>query len=828
MAAVEPTFVHPAPLHFGGYRRPSSFVHRLPSLLLFLLGLTLFTSALAPGIVFGDPTEYTLIPHLGAILHPPGYALMTLLVKAWQTLIPLGSLAYRTNLLAATVGALGGIMVYGMVKRLKGAGGETPARTRAASIFQTGSESPALLAALSLYTASNYWQHSIHTNAHILTAMLASISLFVLLHWRATQNDRWLWVFGLVAGLSVTHHPLLVLGFPAYALFILLNRPRFKSLLLCAGGGLLGLTPWLYFPIRSAIQPPPAFGPHDMNTLDGFLNLALARGLTNVNLFHFGWAEQWQRAIVFWSLIQLQYAWPLLVLAAVGLIWLARRDKAAALLLSLHALFNLIFTLNSVQDVMAYLLPPLVSLAALIGAGALALKDFLQFPQFPRFPPFPKFPHFPFLTRFWDLGFWDLGFFLSILLLFLFPLTNLFWLYPRVSLHNWREADRFVESVFEHFGGKGTRAVLLSDWEHVTPLWYWQYAEGKQLDPNDVTVVYVNKPFVDAVWENIDRGPIYLIEYNPAIVNTGFRLRAEGPLYRLEPPPAITRPEIPHPVEVNYGPIQLLGYDLPARTRTAQAGEIIPISLYMRANEATDRIIHPYARLGPWEFRFTTDSHLLTPDWQAGEIIVERWEVIAPLTAAPGDYPLQIGFSDLTTGEEFAEVLSLGEVKIIKRETMSEAGNPAWAANFGQRVGVDWAQGWVGISPTRTAPWATPLAAKPGDSIELRIQWRALTSPENSYTVFVHLLSADNALIVSEDYTPLGGAWPTMLWFPKWLPGQTAVDPYSLAIPVDAAPGDYYLEIGLYGLRSVARVPAFDLGGNLAGDRFVLGGVRVE
>jgi hypothetical protein len=67
-----------------------------------------------------------------------------------------------------------------------------------------------------------------------------------------------------------------------------------------------------------------------------------------------------------------------------------------------------------------------------------------------------------------------------------------------------------------------------------------------------------------------------------------------------------------------------------------------------------------------------------------------------------------------------------------------------------------------------------------------------------------------------------------MLWFPKWLPGQTTIDPYTITVPADAAPGDYYIEVGLYGLRSVVRVPAFDAEGNLAGDRFVLGGVTVR
>jgi hypothetical protein len=763
------------------------FVIRYFAVVVFLGGLALFTSTLAPSVVFGDPTEYTLMPHLWAVLHPPGYAFMTLLVKVWQMLVPIGTLAYRTNLLAASAGAMGGVMVYLT---------PLPDERRRERREELGMEGEALLAALSLFTASNYWQHSIHTNAHIVTAMLASVSICVLLRWRATQNDRWLYAFGIVAGLSVTQHPLLVFGFPAYAIFILLNRPRLTSLLLFAGCGLLGLAPWLYFPIRSAIQPPPAFGPHDMNTLDGFLNLTLARGLAGVNLFHFGPGEQWHRLIVLGSLLQLQYAWPLILLAVVGLIWLARRDWRTALLLGLHLLVNLAFTLNTVQDVMAYLLPPLVTLSILIGAGARALREL---PRLPRL-----------LSKY------------SLILLLLFPFANLVWLYPRISLRELRATDAYTDSVFAHFTGKGRHAVLLSDWEHATPLWYREYVDGQRLDPNDATVVYVNKPFVDAVWENIDAGPIYLLEYNPAILNTGFRLRAEGPFYRLEPPLTATMPEIPHPVNARFGPVELLGYDM--LTDSVEPGGVIPILLYTRAPEATGRIVHPFARLGAWEHRFTTDSHWLTPYWQAGEIIVERWEVIAPLEASASEYPLIIGFSDLITGEDFAETVSLGSVRVISE---GDEGDGKLAANFGQRVGVDWVKAWDGGSPTRTAPWSESLVVRPGESIELRIKWRALHPVESSYTVFVHLLNSENALIVSKDYTPLGGAWPTMLWFPKWLAGQSAVDPYALTIPAEAAPGEYYIEIGLYGLRSVVRVPAFDAAGNLAGDRFVLGGVTV-
>lgn len=774
---------------------------RLTPILIFLFGLGLYVLTLAPSLVFGDPTEYTLMPHLGAILHPPGYAFMTVLVWLWQTLVPIGSLAYRSNLLSATAAALAGVLVYGAVTQL---GPERKLRAVLAGV----------MAALSLYTASDVWQHALHTNAHIITALLAATSLFLLLQWRAGQkeqtgqNDMWLYTFGVVAGLSVTHHPLLAFGFPAYAVFILSQLwPRFtrktfpiKTLVLLVVCGLLGLAPWLYFPIRSGLQPAPAFGPHDMNTLDGFLNLVLARGLTNVNLFHFGLAEQWHRLVVFGSLIQLQYAWPVGLLAGAGLVWLVRRDWRAALLLGLHLGFNLAFTLNTVQDVMAYLLVPLVSFAILIGAGVLAWGEVWQ-----RWAP-------------------KVDARVAQAVWLAFPLFNLMWLAPRISLRDLHDADAYVETLAAYFKGRNEQAVVLSDWEHMTPLWYHEYVDGLQLDPNDVSVVYVNKPFVDAVWENIDKGPIYLLEYNPAVVATGFRLRAEGPFYRLEPPPATEPAQTPHPLQATYGPVTLVGYDV--LDSTVQPGGVVPIILYVRAEATSDSIIHPYATLGDWQYRFTTDSHLLSNAWQAGEVIGERWEVTVPLNAAAGSYPLSVDFSDLTTGEDFGKPQGLGAITVMAGDApVAETQN--LAANFGQRVGVTGAWGWSGLGlQPQTAPWAQPLVVKPGAPIELRIQWQALQRMPDSYTVFVHLLAADNTLVASSDYTPLGGAWPTMLWFPKWLPGQAAVDPYTLIAP--AEPGDYTIEMGLYGLRSVQRLAAYDQAGNLAGDRFVLGEVTVE
>jgi len=794
-------------------------LHPLSFILLFV-GFALYLNTLAPSIVFGDPTEYTLMPHLWSIAHPPGYAFMTLLVKLWQTLLPIGTLAYRTNLLSAFAGAVTGVMIFRASQSLI----FNPFAQNNFPISHFSLLTSISIAALSLYTATNFWQHSIHTNAHIVTVMLASIAITILLIWRETKNARWLYAFGFVAGLSLTHHPLLAFGFPAYAAFILLHRPRARSLIIMSAFGACGLAPWLYFPIRSFIQPPALFGASDLNTINGFLNLVLARGITGVNLFHFGLDEQWHRLIVFWSLIQLQYAIPIILLAIIGAAWLAKKNWKAFALIFIHLTFNLAFTLNSVQDVMAYLLVPIMNIAIFIGAGALGLSDWL-----------------PRLIQWWIsrrpvsqdrdsqkraedslrstlcYAEWSIALFL------LFPIVNAFYWSPLITLRDLREADRYVDSVFDHFAGRNKNAILLSDWEHATPVWYHQYVNNRALDPRDVKIVYVNKPMIEAIQEHVNAGSLYLIEYSPSVVDAGFRLRAEGDFYKVMPPAAAQNVQPQKTTSQKFGAVEIIGYDV--LKASARGGESIPFILYARANVATDQVIHPFARIGSWETRFTTDSRLLTPQWKANEIIAERWEARVPFDAPSGDYTLKVRMSNLTTDEEFKEFVDLGSIR-IEKAGFSE--KPAFlAANFDNRVGIESATAWVGGSPVVFAPWQQPIKARAGDSIEIRIKWRALHPPENSYTVFVHLNDASGAVIASKDYTPLGGSFPTMLWFPKWIEGQRVIDPYRLTIPRDAE-GEYYIEVGLYGLRSVVRASALDAEGKLAGDRFVLGGVKVQ
>ena len=83
--------------------------------MLFVATFALYVATLAPSVVPGDPGEYQFIPHILGIAHPPGYAVFTILAKLWTSVIRVGSVAYRSNLLAAAAGAWTVLMVYGIV-----------------------------------------------------------------------------------------------------------------------------------------------------------------------------------------------------------------------------------------------------------------------------------------------------------------------------------------------------------------------------------------------------------------------------------------------------------------------------------------------------------------------------------------------------------------------------------------------------------------------------------------------------------------------------------------------------------------------------------------
>lgn len=116
------------------------------------------------------------------------------------------------------------------------------------------------------------------------------------------------------------------------------------------------------------------------------------------------------------------------------------------------------------------------------------------------------------------------------------------------------------------------------------------------------------------------------------------------------------------------------------------------------------------------------------------------------------------------------------------------------------------------------------ILAQPGKAFALTLYWEAAGAVETSYSVFLHLVDAQDRIWSQRDGLPQGGDFPTDAWFP----GDVIVDPYSIMVPVDAPPGDYQLMAGMYEPGIGQRLPVFDAQGSILGDRASVAMVTVE
>lgn len=831
----------------------------------------LYLSTLAQTLVLGDPTEYTFIANILGIAHPSGYAFITLVGKLFQTIIPFGEIPWRMHVLSATSATLAVFFVFGTVRNLTGL---VPTINKEAERSKNLSGLAALFAALVVGTAVNFWQHAIHANPHIITATFLAANLFFLTKWavgeqggrgaatkgrweqgrKSNRSSAWLYAFCLSAGLGVTHHPLTVFGFPAYALFILsiwwrqerletgdwrleterwnnlqslisnlasMTRYNWLTLLKMLGFALLGLSLWLYYPLRSPNVP---FGPTSMNTLNGFLDHVLARGLSE-SLPYFALADQWDRLIVFWSILRLQYSLPIIFLTVWGLVWpflpqspLPPRPPAPLLarrLITLYALafasfYAFVISLRA-QDIMAYILGPVLIVGLFSGIGLYGLIEIINRKDAEGAKIFIP------LRSLRLRG--------SILLLFFAvgPGWQIIQNLPLVSLRNYDEGQVYVDAVFDEFAGSNDGATLLNDWEHMTPLWYTQLVEKRWPDSADVRPEFVSaaRPWVEFVFDFLPGGPVYLSNYRRDVVDAGFRLRPFPPFYQVVEPGDTSIPPQLTAVPPTGDVIQVVGYGW--QDTAVTASDYVPLTLAMQTQTGTSDFYVPVLHVGEMEFTFTTDSHLTTPNWLPDEVIVERFDFALPHNLADGSYPVTLNLKNLSADEIIELNLSLGQLAVTGLDDPIKTDH--LLANFRQRVGL--VSAVARENGRYTAPWSDPIPAQPGDIINLTLKWQALDYAEESYTVFVHLIDLANQPIVTLDYTPLGGSMPTHLWFAKWLPGQQMLDPYRLQIPPNLPPGTYLIEVGLYEMVGKRRLHISDVNGNLVGDRYILGAVAV-
>jgi hypothetical protein len=307
-----------------------------------------------PGLVgIGDTPKLQFVGSVLGTPHSPGYPLYVWISWAFSRL-PIGSVAFRINLLSVICGAA----ATGVVTLI---------------LTELGCRRPvAFAAALAVAFGRLYWSQALLAEVYALNALLFSGVLLFLLRWSRTRalGDLLGSLAWFAAGLA--HHLTLAMTAPALLLFalmtdrhVLTRRTVLTAVVIC----LAGLSCYLFLWLRTIEQAP--FLEVRATSFADLAAIVSGRQFAKA-LFRFSPRELVSvRAplIAGWLLAELRWAGA--ILAATGAAWLAVGRRRELVLLGGSAALVTLFALNyDVYDVQVFLIIPIVALGILAGLGA--------------------------------------------------------------------------------------------------------------------------------------------------------------------------------------------------------------------------------------------------------------------------------------------------------------------------------------------------------------------------------------------------------------------------------------------------------------------------
>ncbi|MDY6875463.1 MAG: DUF2723 domain-containing protein [Chloroflexota bacterium] len=359
----------------------------LTACFIFALCLAVYNSTLTPSLSYKSPdgNELATVCYVLGLAHSTGYPLYTWIGKLF-TFIPIGDVAHRVNLMSATLGAAGVVLLYAILRLLtpKAAGLRHRTCSRLASAFA------ALLFAFSL----TFWSQTGIAEVYAPNILTITLTVLILLWWaRIEEQDRasrsadetwwraflpsWkslllLFGFGICFGLSLGTH-MSNLGFgPAFALFILLvswHTALSPLSLVSAGSGFfIGLLQFLWLPYKANTLTDRMMRANAPTTLRGIYTYTL--GAFPQFKFAFPLTAIPDRIVIYLDLLRQQFGLWGIGLGVLGMwILLFRKPKRFFLAIGMYLIHVWFFIQYRVFDLDVFFIPAHLLYAVFIGYG---------------------------------------------------------------------------------------------------------------------------------------------------------------------------------------------------------------------------------------------------------------------------------------------------------------------------------------------------------------------------------------------------------------------------------------------------------------------------
>lgn len=275
------------------------------------------------------------------------------------------------------------------------------------------------------------------------------------------------------------------------------------------------------------------------------------------------------------------------------------------------------------------------------------------------------------------------------------------------------------------------------------------------------------------------------------------------------PPPRYPRADAVPPnqsLDATLGDaIRLHGYDVALNDR----GPILDLTLYW---EATAPITEDYVValqlvspvVGDTSLRWNYNSwpgrgNYPTSAWQLNEIIADRYRFQLP----EGDHvtqawDLHVVLYEGETGERLP--IQLDGTDVGDQLMLTRLRVPGRSPDCPEldRLAAD-----VRIGDGIALTHATVITQ--AEQARVTLCWKALQPVPVNYTVFVHLVDGNGALISTGDGPPMNGAFPTSMW----QPGDVILDTHYLPLPEQGLGTDERITVGHYWPEDGTRPPVF-------------------
>ncbi len=756
--------------------------------LLFALAFALYVRTLAPSVafLFDDTLEFQyVVPRLG-IIHQTGYPLYALVGKLFTLLVPLNDPAFRLNLLSALNGALAVVMVYFVARHL------------------TAHRFAAIIGALTFAVGQTFWSQAVIAETYPPEMLIVAVVFFLAQIWReetqrgnADAARRRFYALAFAMGLGLAHHRLILLLYPAIAVYVLLvDRNILRDFKTFVRAALLFLAPlllYLYLPLRGAVGS--ADGTYE-NTLQGFFAWVMASQYT---VFLTGNPFGVQRDVAYYAtLFQNQFGLLGLALAVIGIVWLLQKPREWTLLIvALIAEAGFAFNYN-VANVYVHFLTAFLLLAVFAGAGADGLLTVLSSRKL-------RFTYY-------------VSFLAACLLFILVPLSLLIANFATNDLsQKWDMHDYGVDILSQPLEPNATIIGITGE---MTLLRYLQETQGIRPDVQTIAADKEDARLA-AIADALKQDRIVYLTRQLNGAAEKYSLASLGPLIRVQPKPVTAAPRISHPLDENFGAIKLLGYDVdPARLNAlpnrwhAENGRLLRVTLYWQPQEKISadamvsiKILGADQRVaGQIDQRPVLDAYPTTA-WRAGEVIVDTYAVPLFLGVTPSEYSISLTLYDATTGvvigqQELEKFTSAADVT-APRYTAPSAAHPA-AEYFAQSLAgygfdawniahlVDADFGALSLVGYSLGP-ADPVTVRPGDALPLTLLWRAgSTKLPDGLLVRMWLEDSAGTIAASRD-APLSVGYPPS----AWQPAMYVRDMPLLRVPANVADGAYTLKLAV-------------------------------